>query len=102
MDERQLRNEVACLRAAADGHDKRRRRLEARVKELEKDKARLLTDWLKLCAAIVKMPQEVECHHHRNGAYCIDTDRTHREPLIKLYLKQHRARAAIDAGKDGE
>ena len=110
----QLREEVRhlqdCLKQRAKTNDRQKATIrnardcqntaKARVVVLEEEKARLLTDWLKLCAAIVRMPQDVECHHHRKGNYVIDTDRTHREPLIRLYLKQRGERATIDAGKD--
>ena len=49
-----------------------------------------ITAHTELCAAIARMPIEVECCRHRKHRVVIDTDTSHRQPLIDLYYKQRR------------
>lgn len=65
---------------------------QADLSEAKKDTARWRKAHVELCAAIARMPTENECRRHRYPIL-INTDDTHRQPLIELFHKQ---RAAID------
>jgi hypothetical protein len=72
------------------------RKTAAEIAEVKKESARWRSAHVELCAAIAMMPTEVECRRHRTHVVVIDTDSSHRQPLIELFYRQ---RAAIDTGE---
>lgn len=77
--------------------------LEAQLAEERKVIWERQSGWIKLCAAIVRMPTVVDCHRHRNGPVEIDIDDI-RQRLISVYygIEARWKRAAIDEARTGK